>query len=360
MNRKLPLFLLVFCLCAARACVPAHGQDAHVKNPVKINVEANGTVRIPSVSIPISTFLSPAAKAYMTQHLQQMQNPYLVAQVNGVPRFMRPFLKKDHELFAVSMKQQSIGGVPVYVYTPKSGIATGNRTRVLINLHGGGFSGCWPACAELESIPLAALMRIRVITVNYREGPKYKFPAASEDVADVYRELLKSYKPQNIGIYGCSAGGMLTAESMAWFQTHGLPNPGAIGIYCAGAANFGGDSSYVGSLIGEARMPFPAQEHHAPRLGYFEGASFNNPLITPASSSAIMAKFPPTLIITGTRDFAMSTAVYTDEQLVNEGVDAELHVWEGLFHGFFYNADIPESRDAFRVMIRFFNSHLGH
>jgi hypothetical protein len=30
-----------------------------------------------------------------------------------------------------------------------------------------------------------------------------------------YRELLKRYKPKNIGIYGCSAGGALTAETAA-------------------------------------------------------------------------------------------------------------------------------------------------
>ena len=41
------------------------------------------------------------------------------------------------------------------------------------------------------------------------------------------------------------------------------------------------------------------------------------------------------------------------------GVEAELHVWEGLFHGFFYNADVPESKDAFNVMIKFFDRHLG-
>jgi acetyl esterase/lipase len=55
----------------------------------------------------------------------------------------------------------------------------------------------------------------------------------------------------------------------------------------------------------------------------------------------------------------MSGALYTHEQLVKQGVDAELHVWEGLFHGFFYNADVPESRDAFNVMIAFFDRHLG-
>jgi epsilon-lactone hydrolase len=208
---------------------------------------------------------------------------------------------------------------------------------------------------------MAAMMRIKVISVEYREAPEYKFPAASEDVARVYKELLKTDNPRNIGIYGCSAGGMLTAESMAWFQTHDLPRPGAIGIYCASAGGFGGDSSYIGPVLGEGRMPpsGTGRGRGPSQLGYFSGASQKNPLVAPINSPEMLAKFPPTLIITGTRDFAMSGALYTHEQLVKEGVDAELHVWEGLFHGFFYNADVPESRDAFQVMIQFFDRHLG-
>jgi acetyl esterase/lipase len=271
---------------------------------------------------------------------------------------MKAMLERDREQFALDRTDENIGGVHVYVYVPKGVIAEKNRSRILINLHGGGFSGCWPGCAELESMPLSALMGIRVVSVDYREGPEYKFPAASEDVASVYKELLKSYKRERIGIYGCSAGGMLTAMSMAWFQTHDLPTPGAIGIYCASAGSFGGDSSYTALALGEAR----AGGSFGPglmRLGYFSAADPKDPLVSPIVSPAVLANFPPTLLITGTRDFASSGALYTDSQLSKLGVDCELHVWDGLFHGFFYNADVPESKDAFGVMIRFFDKHLG-
>jgi monoterpene epsilon-lactone hydrolase len=82
-------------------------------------------------------------------------------------------------------------------------------------------------------------------------------------------------------------------------------------------------------------------------------------LAAPASSPEVLAKFPPTLIVTGTRGFELSSAVYTHSQLVKQGVEADLHVWEGMFHGFFYNADVPESRDCFDVIVRFFDKHLG-
>jgi len=324
----------------------------------RVVVEADGSVQIPAHTVPPSTFLSPEAKAYVAQHSREMQDPELVKQDQGVPRFMKHYIERDEALFAVDRKDASLGSVHTYTYMPRSGISETNKARVLINLHGGGFSGCWPACAELESIPVSALMKIKVVTVDYREGPEHKFPAASEDVASVYRELLKSYKPKNIGIYGCSAGGMLTAMSLAWFQTHGLPTPGAVGIYCASAGAFGGDATYIAFPFGEGRMP-PTRPPGQSRLGYFSGTDPKDPLVSPMNSPEVLAKFPPTLLITGTRDFAMSGTIHTDTELTKAGVKTELHVWDGLFHGFFYNAEVPESRDAFNVMISFFNRNLG-
>ena len=350
------------------ACLSPLGAGAQEAPPPTVRIDDDGTVHAPAMTVPVSSFLSPDGKAYLAEHLQDMQHPARVAQKDGVPIFMQGYLARQKTLFPVERQDTSIAGVHAYVYAPKAGITAGNRRRVLINLHGGGFSGCFPGCAELESIPVAALGRIKVVSLDYREGPEHRFPAASEDVAAVYRELLKRYPARNIGIYGCSAGGMLTGMSVAWFQRHGLPRPGAVGIFCAGATladlGFGGDASYIAAPLGEARPapsppPGPGQAAAAPPLGYFAGADPNDPLVAPAASPDVLRRFPPTLIITATRGFEMSSAVYTHSQMVKLGVDAELHVWEGMFHGFFYNPDVPESRDAYDVMVRFFDRHLG-
>jgi monoterpene epsilon-lactone hydrolase len=360
--KNIPLIFVVLIASSLALLSPTiSAQDPRSSSPPKVVVQPDGTVEVPAQEVPMSAFLSPEAKAYVTQHLKDMQDPEIVKQDAGVPRFMKPYLARDYELFPVEKKDQKIGGVHAYVYTPKAGVSARNKERVLINLHGGGFSGCWPGCAELESIPVAALGKIQVVSVDYREGQDYKFPAASEDVASVYRELLKSHKPQDIGIYGCSAGGMQTAMSIAWFQTHSLPAPGAIGIFCASAGGgFGGDAQYTAGPLGEARIMPSGPSGGPPPLGYFSGTDPKDPLVSPINSPEILAKFPPTLIITGTRGFELSSALYTHEQLVKLGVDAELHVWEGLFHGFFYNMDVPESKDALNVIIRFFDHHLGN
>ena len=358
---KLPLIALLS-LAGLATLLPdgISAQDSSPAEQKKVVVQSDGTVEIPPQTAPVSTFLSPEAKAYLTQHLKDMQDPEILKQDAGVPRFMKPYITRDYQLFAVDRRDEKIAGTHVYNYTPKSGVSAKNKNRVLINLHGGGFSGCWPGCAELESIPVSALGQIEVISIDYREGPDHKFPAASEDVASVYQELLKTHKPQNIGIYGCSAGGMQTAMSIAWFEKHSIPLPGAIGVFCASAGGiFGGDALYTAMPLGEARLAPPMNAGARPPLSYFAGTDPTDPLVSPVSSPDVLAKFPPTLIITGTRGFELSSALYTHEQMVKVGVEAELHVWEGLFHGFFYNADVPESKDALNVMIKFFDRHLG-
>ncbi len=339
--RLLCLSFSIFVCLLFPASTPA--QDRSAAEPAKVVVRADGTVEVPAQVVPMSTFLSPEAKAYVTQHLKDMQNAEILKADDGVPRFMKGYLARDAELFAVDKKDEKVGGVHVYLYAPKAGVAAKNKVRVLINLHGGGFSGCWPGCAELESIPVSALGQIEVVSVDYREGPDHKFPAASEDVASVYQELLKNYKAKNIGIFGCSAGGMQTALSVAWFQAHNLPAPGAIGIFCAGAGGvFGGDALYTAGPLGKASHG--AADAANPRATassrLLRGNRPRDPLVSPVSRRNL-AKLPPTLMITGTRGFELSAALYTHEQLVKAGVDTELHVWEGLFHGFFYNADVP-------------------
>lgn len=360
--RRLAGFIAAY---AAFTGAPAFTQENSNTAPA-VKILDDGSVEVPAHVVPLSNLLSTEGKAYMAEHLRNMQRPELLVQEGGIPPLLAGYLARQREVFPVERRDITVGGVHAYEYVPKDGVAPRNRDRVLVNLHGGGFMGCWPACAELESIPVAALGRIRVVSLDYRQGPKHKFPAASEDVAAAYRELLKKYQARDIGIYGCSAGGMLTGMAVAWFQKHALPTPGAVGILCAGMTlapiGFGGDAAYTTAAIGEARTPPPvpgAEAAGRTLLPYFAGISLNDPLAAPATSPDVLAKFPPTLVVSGTRAFELSSAVYTHAQLVKQGVDADLHVWEGMFHGFFYNVDVPESRDCYEVIVRFFDRQLG-
>jgi monoterpene epsilon-lactone hydrolase len=330
----------------------------------QLQVDADGTVHVPAMAAPVSPYLSPEGRAWVIEHLHQNQSPELQRRVDGNPVFLDPYIDRVRTLFPTTVEDTHIGGVHVHDYRPAEGVGERNGDRVLIALHAGAFHEGWPSCAQLQAIPICSLGRIRVVAVNYRKAPDHAFPAASEDVAAVYAELLKTYPAENIGVFGASAGGQLTAMAIAWFQTHGLPRPGAIGLYSAGAVQNGaGDAAYTAAPIGEA-MPPPepptsGQGQRRGPSGYLAGADRSDPLVNPAASDAVLSQFPPTQVITGTRHFDLSAAVYTHTRLIKLGVQAELHVWEGLFHFFFLNPDVPESRDAYEVMVRFFDRRLG-
>jgi acetyl esterase/lipase len=271
-----------------------------------------------------------------------------------MPEFMAPRLKHLTELYPVTMRTTTIAGVPAVFATPVKPIPKGNQRKILLNLPGGGFvMGEAGSTGMIESIPLAALAQVEIVSITYRQAPETTFPAASEDVAAVYRELLKTHRPEDIAIFGCSAGGLLAAESLAWFDKEKLPFPGAVGIFCASAdARWGGDSRAFGRPFA-ALAPRPT----APR-NYFGDPDLTNPLASPILAPAVLKRFPPTLIITASRAMEMSAAINTHRELVKAGVTADLHMWDGLGHAFFYNIDLPESREAFDVMAHFFQQHL--
>jgi epsilon-lactone hydrolase len=276
----------------------------------------------------------------------------------GLEKYLAPEVAASQKRYPVDIAEQEIAGVKTHVIMPKNGEA--DKSRVLINLHGGAFMECAYACAMLESIPIAAVGRYKVVTVDYREAPEHVFPAASEDIATVYAALLKTYKPEKVGIYGCSAGGALTGQVEAWFQDKGLPNPGALGIFGAGAVRFGvGDSAYVAAYI-DGSFPAPRTNGESPvPTGYFKGADPNSALVSPGSHLDVLAKFPPTLIITGTRAADLSPAIYSHSQLLKAGARSNLLVGEGMGHCYINNSDLPEARDAYDVIVKFFNENLG-
>lgn len=330
----------------------------------KPGFNANGSVEVPAFNLPPSAYLSAEALAAQKARarMKDIIPPVMVDIATSRARLevaLAPQVARMREVYPVDVADAEIGGVRTRIVTPKG--KPFDRKRVLINLHGGSFSVCAGVCALLESVPIAALGGYKVITVDYRMAPEHRHPAGVQDVAAVYRELLKTYKPKHIGIYGCSAGGALTAHAAAWLPANGLPQAGAIGIFGAGAVRFGaGDSAWIAAFI-DGSFPAPARPGE-PEMdmtrGYFAGTDMGDASVSPALHGDVIAKFPPTLVITGTRAMDMSPAIVTNSALLKAGVRSTLIVGEGMGHCYIYQPDLPESRDAHREIVDFFRETL--
>jgi acetyl esterase/lipase len=316
----------------------------------EITVDPDGTFHIPAQAIPLSNLMSPELKESLLHDVLLARDPKNTAhQSDGSELIHKVHRERQDALYPVHREDTTVGGVHVFIFTPNEGPSAKNQRRVLIELHS---AGCWTDCAQLASQPIAYLGKIKVVAVDYHEP---QFPTAVEEVASVYRELLKTYQPRHIGIYGCSRGGVLVARSLAWFQTHQLPRPAAAGLLCASAGGARGDAIYVGSELGNGVMS-RGESQADPDLGNVDP---DGPLAAPVYAPEVLSKFPPTLLIAGTRGVELSAAAYTHEQLVKLGVASDLHVFEGGRHSFWYDPAPPESKQVYDIIVRFFDRHLG-
>jgi hypothetical protein len=354
----LPMAASLMALIAAAASPGLWAQensdaDTHAKkSPPQIVIDDDGTYHLPAQAIPMSKLMSKELKDSLIYIDRMQRDPkYSAKQPDGSTLLLKPFRDRQDALFPLHKEDTKVGGVHVIVYTPKDGVSAKNKNRVLIELHS---ADCWADCGALGSQPVAFLGKIQVVSVDYAEPA---FPDGVGSVASVYSELLKTHKPMNIGLYGCSRGGELAARSLAWFQKHNLPRPAAVGMLCASAGGDRGDAIYVGGELGNGSIPRPAPPGQLERdLGNIDP---NDPMVNPVNFPEVLSKFPPSLLITGTRSIDLSTGAYTHEMEVKLGVESEFHVFEGGRHSFWYDPAPPESQQVYDIIVKFFDRHLG-
>ena len=319
-------------------------------------VDAQGTAHVTRV-VPIPKTVSPEARKYLMKPVYHPGPNATLAENRAATDAMQEHdSAANRALYPVNITSSTVGGVPVRVITPVDSIPPEKADRVLINLHGGGFTT--DSGSLTESIPIANLTKTKVIAVLYRLAPEHPFPAAVDDSITVYKELLRTHKPQNIAIYGASAGGILTAEVAAKIKALGLPMPGALGVF-TGSGDFSmlGDSQAIYSVVGLSGNLSVPQEGKQFISSYVGTTDPKDPILSPLYSD--LHGMPPTLFLTSTRDMMLSGTTILHRAFLRAGVDAQLLVFEGLPHGFWYEAGLPESQEADRMIAHFFDTKLG-
>jgi len=311
-------------------------------------IDADGTAYITRIVNVPETISAEAQKSLVAQH-------NLPPQEHRGRQLRQMSSDAIRALYPTNVEFSTIAGVPVSVVTPLS-IPSSKTDRVLINLHGGGFTS--DSGSLTESMPIANLTKTKVISVMYRLAPEYKFPAPVEDVVAVYRELLKTYRAQHIAIYGSSAGAVLTPEVGVKLKQLGLPVPGALGIF-SGGGDFtrDGDSQQVYGVHGLLGDPDTRPKGVQWLAVYVGSADPKDPVLSPVFAD--LHGMPPTLFMTSTRDMLLSHTTILHRAFLRAGADASLVVFEGLNHCFWYDPSLPESREANQIMADFFDKHLG-
>jgi acetyl esterase/lipase len=266
-------------------------------------------------------------------------------------------LPKLRESLGVSSEPATMGGVKVFILTPKK-VPQRNRNRVLLHLHGGVRVFHPGEAGTREAVMMSGLAGYKVISVDYRMPPDHPFPAALDDAVAVYRELLKTVDPRNIGIFGASAGGSLTITTLLRAKMEKLPMPGAIApgsptADLSGTGDTLSTNEFVDNVLG-TQKGFIA----ATATLYAAGRDLKDPLVSPIYGD--VSGFPPAILTSGTRDLYLSHTVRMHRKLRAAGVEALLQVWEGQSHvQYMSDPAIPEVREYHEEVARFFDSRLA-
>jgi monoterpene epsilon-lactone hydrolase len=319
-------------------------------NVPQMVVDSDGTLHFGPRTVPLPTLASQEAReTYTRQMLQRAQTSaarggLAAVRITGANAAAEPGRSKETALkiYPVVEESQKIGGISVTIYSPKA-IPSKNRNKVVMEFQ-----------VDAEAIAVASLGQMKVIKVNYRGGGP-SIPG-NEDIVTVYRELLKTHKPRNIGMFGSSGGCTLAQTTILWLPRQKLPLPGAVGLNtCSGGSNPGDARYTLNGLDAGLSSAFSGQPPYGGR-----NSAPRKPGEPPATAldGDIPKGYPPAFLLSGTRDMCLSQTVLLHRKLRNAGIEAELNVFEGMWHVFWENPDLPESRDAMRELAGFFNRRL--
>ncbi|MGO9435453.1 MAG: alpha/beta hydrolase [Terracidiphilus sp.] len=345
------------------AAQPAAGQSTGAPQPTTAAeapnrdtsyIDEQGTAHVTRV-VPVPQDLSPQAQLVLGHGGPDQGLPESLEQRRkGTDAYTARARAAWTRICPNTLVDETMAGVPVHIVTP-DGMPERNRDKVLLNLHGGGFNS--DSGSYTESIPIASYTGIKVVSVLYRLAPEHPYPAAVDDSVAVYKELLKTYKPEHIVIYGTSAGAILTAEVAAKLKQMGLPLPAALGIF-SGMGDFAraGDSVAMYALRGLTGHldPPDAKPHDGEYAGSVDP---KDPVLSPIYGD--LHGLPPTLFVTSGRDLLLSGTTNLHRAYLNAGVDARLVVFDALPHAFWYDPMLPEAIEANHLMAGFFVKQLG-
>ena len=256
----------------------------------------------------------------------------------------------------VSIERDVIAGVKVYRVRSNTP-APAHANHLFIYLHGGAYVFGGGNLSVGEAAVITASTGIPSLAIDYRMPPDHPFPAALDDVVAVYKKILEDHSASSLVIGGTSAGGGLSLAAVHKFKALNLPVPGAIygGTPWADLTKTS-DSLYTNEGIDRVLVTYDGALRAAALL-YANGKDLTDPLLSPVYGD--FSGFPPTYLVTGTRDMFLSDTARTHRKLKAAGVIADLNVYEALSHAeYIIMSGSPEFQQAYKELGDFLRTHL--
>lgn len=236
---------------------------------------------------------------------------------------------------------------PLHRITPEPPPST-YAGRALLHLHGGALVFNRGEKTALDGALSALRFGVRTYALDYRTPPEAPYPAAVQDTLEAYAHLLEHYRPADIIVEGNSAGANLAIAGLIGARDAGLPLPAGV-IVSWPQIDLTESGDTFRTIRGADAMTGGSTA--ACNALYAAGEDLSRPEMSPLFSDFTKG-FPPTLIISGTRDVMLSNAVRLHRALRRAGVAADLNVWEAAPHGGF-GGGTPEDFERYGQIRQF-------
>jgi epsilon-lactone hydrolase len=206
----------------------------------------------------------------------------------------------------------------------------GDASRLIIFYHGGGFFFGSGRTHRVVASNLARAAGCAVLAPDYRLAPENSAPAAHDDAFGVYRwALAQGYAPGKLALSGDSAGGNMSLDTALRAKQAGLPLPGALALMSPWL-DFAREGASYRDTPDDPIMSDGLLEMfiHA----YIRDGDRKSSEVTPLYGD--LRGLPPTLVHVGGWERLRDDSVAIVGRLNAAGVDAELKIFDGMFHTF--------------------------
>ena len=321
---------------------------------------------IPERSLPVPSTVSPVLQRVIAQPLTAAIEAIRTAPADLAAwrqliatsdAANRENLSRLRQLCPVTVTPESIAGIPCYRVVPPA-IAPANQQRLLVHCHGGAYVLASGELCIGEAILAAYYGQIPVLSIDFRQAPDHPCPAPVEDVVQVWQAILQNYPPRCLGMFGTSAGGGLVLATLLKLKELKLPLPGAIAALSPWAdLSKTSDSLFTHEYVDEIAISYDGLFAGMAQL-YAGGRDLTDPLLSPVYGD--FTGFPPTFLISGTRDLLLSDTVRVQRKLRKANIPVNLQLFEGLSHAeYLYVFESLETQEVFTEMQVFFHQYLS-
>lgn len=234
--------------------------------------------------------------------------------------------------------------------------------RVIFHLHGGAYVlplGNGHRNLSLVQADLTGAGKI--FLVDYGTAPENIYPAALEDAAKAYREVLnRGIKPENIIVTGDSAGGNLALALSLYLKENKIPQPGCLILISPWATvenNFPSReyNEKLDLILGKGTPLYEPVKIAA----YAKGQDKKDPKLSPIYAD--LKNLPPVLIQSGSYELFLDEAFALAKKAEADGVKVTLSIYPGMSHDFaLLLPELQDSVDSFKEIRDFVNLHVGN